>query len=129
MQPGRGMDAKPLPVVLGDPNASYHGAEESPGSFDGARPPMTLAPDEVSDALPPGWVKLLSYSFVFILGWGTWGFLDNSVSLVCGEGWPALVVYGGAAFVGGLGLRLLSQRYRGYALLDEIQDCTESSAL
>ncbi|CAJ1361808.1 unnamed protein product [Effrenium voratum] len=101
------------PRVLGH-EASDHEAS--------ARPATSLAnPEDVPSALPPGKVKFLAFFLVFLLWVGGWGAIDVLVTMISKDNnnW-SLALYGGLTVLGYVGLRCLAQKYRGYAMLDEI---------
>uniref|UniRef100_A0A7S3U240 Uncharacterized protein n=1 Tax=Strombidinopsis acuminata TaxID=141414 RepID=A0A7S3U240_9SPIT len=105
----------------GDPNSPPQAQHQDMSAH---RPPGSLAnPEDVPDALPPGRVKLLAFFLVFTLWVGGWGAMDVLIEILAHDNsWVSFALYSSIGISGGLGIRYLAKSYRGYALLDEIQD-------
>mmetsp|Transcript_50081 Transcript_50081/g.119146 ORF Transcript_50081/g.119146 Transcript_50081/m.119146 type:complete len:110 (-) Transcript_50081:139-468(-) len=71
-----------------------------------------------------GRVKFFAFFFLFLVWVGGWGFTDLFVETIGARvGLKVSFFLYAAMSIGGLvGLKILANRYRGYALLDEIQD-------
>jgi len=122
-----GATTSPVPIVMGQECNTHdikHDSSPTCAPVGAQRPPTSFSsPDDVPDALPPGKVKLLAFVFVFCVWWGSWGGLDVFLDIV-GKDKPLLQLFLCLCIlvIGVVGLKVLSRRYRGYALLDEIQD-------
>lgn len=106
---------------------SSEGGEGAPAGE--RREPLRLAnPDDLPEQLPPGKVKLLAFVLVFFLWVGGWGALDQVVEVLSHDNkLVSMLLYTLIAGCGGIGLKIIARRYRGYALLDEIREMEEAT--
>mmetsp|Transcript_43475 Transcript_43475/g.102439 ORF Transcript_43475/g.102439 Transcript_43475/m.102439 type:complete len:162 (+) Transcript_43475:159-644(+) len=88
------------------------------------RPTSLNNPDDIPSALPTGRVKMIAFVLLFFLWVGGWSFLDLVADQLAEKYGPkgGFIFYGGIFVFGTVGLKVLALRYKGYALLDEVQE-------